>query len=589
MSKITLANELNQAEGLINEGRNQEALTLVSKIEKDSLAYYNSHSTPEIHNTTLETLLKCKKYYEKIGKKTYIAYNYFQLGEFYFRNNDFNASLEYGMKCLELWEELKAQGWIAAGLDLIGRSYNFKGKLDLAIEYCKRSLLIKEISPLTKVDALYNLGTIYFWKGEMQQSLKYNKKSLIFAEENKFDTYIALNLTQIGVTHFNVGLNESGVKYHERSIKLSEKIGFKAPLVLSLCGLITIYDSIGNRNQAQDCLKHLKTLVELNKENKFIMHGYMVSKAIVLKSSGRSRDRGEAELLLKQVIEDEITNNAMYLASLIILLTILFEELRMFNNLEIIDEIKPLITRFHNITEKTGSYFFLAQGKLYEAKIALIQLDFDKAKKLLTEGQRVADLHGFLPMAQAISAEHDLLLRQQDMWEDLIKNDAPISERIDLAAFDGVLEQMRSMRTVEPLELEHEIPILLLIISKGGVLIFSYPFTTEWRRDDEIFSSFLSAFTSFSGEYFSEELDRAKFGEFTVLLDSIEKFSVCYLYRGQTYPAKLKLTKFIEEMQNSPTILQDLYKFSKTSQVLETKDNLLLENLIQEIFVEISQ
>ena len=67
--------------------------------------------------------------------------------------------------------------------------------------------------------------------------------------------------------------------------------------------------------------------------------------------------------------------------------------------------------------------------------------------------------------------------------------------------------------------------MLLLIILEGGVLVFSYSFTDEWKRDSELFGSFLSAFTSFSDEYFSEELDRAKFGHYTVFMKAIAKFS----------------------------------------------------------------
>jgi hypothetical protein len=128
--------------------------------------------------------------------------------------------------------------------------------------------------------------------------------------------------------------------------------------------------------------------------------------------------------------------------------------------------------------------------------------------------------------------------------------------------------------------------VLLLIILEGGVLVFSYTFTDEWKRDSELFGSFLSAFTSFSNEFFSEGLDRAKFGHYTVFMKAIVNFSVCYLFKGQTYLAQQKLSRFVEHLQENDSIQQTLEKFQKSSQILELKDFPFLKSLITEIFIK---
>ena len=124
-----------------------------------------------------------------------------------------------------------------------------------------------------------------------------------------------------------------------------------------------------------------------------------------------------------------------------------------------------------------------------------------------------------------------------------------------------------------------------MILAEGGVLIFSYPFSEEWKFDDELFSSFLAAFNSISDEIFSEGLDRVKFGKQTVLMEQVEDFSICYLFKGQTYPAKQKLIKFTEKLHNTTNIWQLLERFYQTNQVLELKDSPTLESLIEEIFI----
>ncbi|MFX1428259.1 MAG: hypothetical protein ACFFBE_17530, partial [Promethearchaeota archaeon] len=130
-----------------------------------------------------------------------------------------------------------------------------------------------------------------------------------------------------------------------------------------------------------------------------------------------------------------------------------------------------------------------------------------------------------------------------------------------------------------------EEPIVLLILTTGGVPIFSYPFAEEWKFDDELFGGFMSSFSSISDEIFSEGLDRAKFGQYTVLMESVSDFLICYLFKGQIYLAKQKLTEFVERIQSNTSIWQTLKKFQKTSEVVELRDIPLIENLLTEIFL----
>jgi len=143
---------------------------------------------------------------------------------------------------------------------------------------------------------------------------------------------------------------------------------------------------------------------------------------------------------------------------------------------------------------------------------------------------------------------------------------------------------MQGKREINAPELINEEPVLLLILTDGGVLIFSHSFAEEWSFDSELFGGFLSAFNSISDEIFSEGLDRVKFGQHTVLMEPLANFSVCYLYKGQTYLAKQKLAEFTELIQESASIEQIFQKFEKTSQVIEIEDFPFLKPLITQIF-----
>ncbi|MFW9785335.1 MAG: hypothetical protein ACFFFB_23850, partial [Candidatus Heimdallarchaeota archaeon] len=153
------------------------------------------------------------------------------------------------------------------------------------------------------------------------------------------------------------------------------------------------------------------------------------------------------------------------------------------------------------------------------------------------------------------------------------------------ASMDETIGFLTTKRALEnPVSFSEE-PMMLLILSEGGIMTFSYPFESKWEFDKEIFGSFLTAFNSFSDEFFSKGLDRAKFGEEMILMQSVETFLICYLYKGETYVALKKLNQFIEDIQNNSKIWQTLNNFSKTDQVLELKDVPTLGNLITDIFI----
>ncbi|MHA2088072.1 MAG: hypothetical protein ACW972_07340, partial [Promethearchaeota archaeon] len=201
------------------------------------------------------------------------------------------------------------------------------------------------------------------------------------------------------------------------------------------------------------------------------------------------------------------------------------------------------------------------------------------------QAQEIADENGYQHLAQTISIEHDNLLGQLDVLENLKKTNIPISRRMSLASLSGSISNLIETQEEKTPDVLSEQPVLLLILIEGGVLLLSYPFSDEWESNEELFGSFLTAFMSFSNEFFTEGLDRAKFGQYTVLMEIISKFSICYLYRGQTYLAKKKIEYFIKRLQTIPSILQTLEKFAETSQVIELKDFPFLEGFITEIFM----
>ena len=185
--------------------------------------------------------------------------------------------------------------------------------------------------------------------------------------------------------------------------------------------------------------------------------------------------------------------------------------------------------------------------------------------------------------ARAISREHDKLLEQLDKWERLKSKENSISERMELASVDLTMDRMQGMRAIDPPELIDEMPILLLIIGQDGVSYFNHSFIENWDFDD-LFSSFMSAFNTFSAEIFSESIDRIKIGDNLILIKPIDPFLVCYVIKGQSYPALMKLTRFSDAIKWKPEIWEALNKALKTSEILELNNPSSLGDVVNEIF-----
>ncbi|MFW9865184.1 MAG: hypothetical protein ACFFEN_03725 [Candidatus Thorarchaeota archaeon] len=235
-------------------------------------------------------------------------------------------------------------------------------------------------------------------------------------------------------------------------------------------------------------------------------------------------------------------------------------------------------------TDEIAEFSFLSESMLLQSKLALINLQIEKAKKLLNEAQTYSEDHGLHLLAQKISEEHDMLLEQLNLWEKFKRNKAPFSDRLKLASIENILDRLKGNRAIEPPKLVDEQSMLILILNEGGVLLFSHPFTDEWKFDNDLFGGFLSAFNSIHDEIFSEGLDRVKFGNYTVLMEPIENVSVCYLFKGQTYPAKQKLTKLVERIQKDTATCQTFKDYSKKGQIADLQDIPTVNNLLMDIF-----
>jgi tetratricopeptide (TPR) repeat protein len=535
------------------------------------------------YEKALDLALEVLNLAKEIKHNILVGYCLILIGTIYYNKGEPETGLDYAKKSLEANKELDHQAGIALSFWILAYLSHAQGKLIKATEYCKRALSIEKISNWIKINILTILGSITQNKGELNKALKYSLQSIKLAEEVNGYVNLIQNNNTVGRIYRSKGENNTAIKYYKRSLDLSEKEGYLNTMVNSLLGLLLI--SLGNnsREQALKYVKQLENLADQNEDTQFFKHGYSLGKALFLKNSKRMADKVKAVELLKNVIEDEIAYYEIHILSIVSLCDLLLEELLMYNEPEIINEINPLISQLLTKAERQYSFSWLVEGKLLQAKLALIEMNIEGAQKLLIEAQNIAESHGLIFLSQKISKEHDSLLEQLEKWQTLKRDKAPMSERIRLASVDDVIGRLQGKQTVDPPELEEEEPILLLIMDNSGSTYFNHPFAANWDYSD-LFSSFMSAFNTFSSEIFSKSIDRIKVGENTILIHPIEAFLTCYVIKGQSYPALQKLTRFTKAIKEHSEIWQTLNKSVQTSEMLELDNPPALKTVIEEIF-----
>jgi tetratricopeptide (TPR) repeat protein len=516
-----------------------------------------------------------------------------------FLNGKLPNVIESFRECISELEELlksasKSKFAYIEGIILSQKAYlnYYEGHFDIAVELFKK-LIEREVVPHTLPLHYLRIGDIYLIKGELGEALTYFKEGLALFKGNSYNAKLNTGPTlgQIGEIYYQQNDLENALEYYKKSLKIQEELKqIWGSLGSIYDGLIKIYLTQGNLEQAKRYLELMKTLNEQADYN--FNFWYKISTTRLLKSGSRFRDWIEAENILKKLIDTSSnefigpirTGSDPMNTAILEICDFLLKELQLTNNPAILDEIESYIGLLLKNSNLQNSYSLRAETMLLQAKLALINIQLEEARKLLFQAQIVAEDHDLFLLARKISSEHDNLLAQSDLWQDFKSKNAPLSERVRLAEVDEVIDGLKKEREIKPPELDDEHSMLILIMNPGGSPIFSYPFSDEWKFDDDLFGGFLTAFNSISDEIFSEGLDRVKFGSYTVLMESVKNFLICYLFNGQTYPAKQKLSLFIERIQNDTTTLMVLDNFDKTSQVAELQDLPFVENLLQDIF-----
>jgi tetratricopeptide (TPR) repeat protein len=506
---------------------------------------------------------------------------------FFTPKGDIDLALKYYKHSLALGESLGDEELI--GTSLLGIAWGlgaYKGEIDKGLEYVERTLAFaKEANyKLLLSYSLLQKATFYHYKGEVTRSITLYEQSLATAKELNHKRLISMNLNNMADAYRMIGELDRALECSEQCLAQLSKFGDLKLIAITHDYLIQILIEKGDLERAQQFFNHLEQLNNQLKD-KSINLDYLYNKALLLKESPRISNRGKAEEILKQILEDEDISWERKERALLTLSELLLIEFQMSNEVEVLDELESYVTQLSENAEKSRSYWILCETYLLRAKIALISSDLEEARRLLAKGQQIAEKFGLTRLAMSISEEHDKLLNELSVWEGLRESNAPMGERIELARLKDQVGKMLRKRVVEPPKLEAEQPVLIAIMTKEGEVLLSSPFTADMTIDESYFGAFLSSCNAFCDQIFSESFDRVKFGRYTILITAVEPFSVYYMFQGHSYSAQHKLDHFCENLKKASRLMEPLKNAVNANEVIEISKHPSLEELIVESFL----
>jgi tetratricopeptide (TPR) repeat protein len=461
-----------------------------------------------------------------------------------------------------------------------------KSRFDLAMDCAKKILSIASEIKFNHfwISTGHGLAAIVYQSiGELENSLKHYMKAMEIMKKFKSNLYNAYGLNNIGNLHAELGDYEMALQYLEESLEFWERDPLQIEGVID--SLIAVALKMGDTDLAQKYFQRLENIYNQTPDSRIeILYKY--NKALILKNSSRIRDKVKAEKLFKHIIKTETRIPDIIINSYIHHCDLLFAEFRMNKNDEVIEEINQNIAQLLTIAEKSHSYIVFCETFILQAKLALLTFNVKDSRRSLTQAQKIAESYGMRRLAMKISHEHDELLKQIEMWEKFKKSEAPLSERWELAGLNKQMDNMVRKRMLEVPETSKEDPVILLILTEGGIPFFSQSFIEDKIFEDHLFGGFFTTINSFINETFSEGLDRASFGKHTLLMNVVSPFLMCYIYKGQSYSAQKRLKSFVEELKSQKDVWDTFEKFYRTSRKIQLKDIPSLEPLIKEIFIE---
>lgn len=554
-----------QVDNLFRQGLLEDAL---SEIEK---SFTVLHSLPNIESKEY-ALKKSKLFNTKAG--------------IFWQQGKISEAIELVKECMKILQKYGFKSDLAKNQANLGILYTCQGNMQEGLNNFNKALkMANELENPPHISRIHNnIGWLYRQIGELDSALMEFQKAIEIAHQIGNKYRIASLLNNIGAVYWQKGDPEMALEYLEESFELNIIHGNEFDISTVLLNLIEILVEINRKEEANKYFTRFKNICESTK-NPRVRQRFLLSKGLILKGSARARDHFKAQEIFDQLIKDNVLEHEKILSVMLNLCDLYIEELKIEENLEIIEDIQKIVDKLLDKAKQQHSHYIEAETRFLQAKLELIQLNPENSRRFLVMAQKTAQSHGLIRLALNISNFHDSLLEEELVWRNLKEEKAPLSKRLQKVNLGEHVDRILRKNFAENEQYPNETPVLLSIINESGPTIYSHQFIDDWNYDDQLFGGLMSAFHSFCKDLFKESLDRARFGKYNVIVSLNSPIIIIYLYTGSTFAAQQHLEQFINDVFASRETWQQLIFATEANNVLQAEQVPHLEKILDRVFI----
>ena len=318
-------------------------------------------------------------------------------------------------------------------------------KYDIALEYHKKGIKLSlETGTKVLLPLFYaHIASIYSSQFKLDKALEYNKLALDVMWTGKYILFV-----NTGSIHLMKNEIEEAHEYFLKALKDSKKVGEIRVRPGILYHLVLVSISMKNSSQAE---KHLKELAELSSASGFeqITQQYQLAKILILKESTRIQDWFKAIEILEKFLADEKLTKDSQIDVLFHLVEIRLKELQITADQEVLAEVKKQIEKIQTHAEDRKQFSLLANIYRLKSQLALVELNAEKAVELLITAKTLAEEKNLQLIVTNIQKEQAKLEQQQNMWNQLKEQKAPLKEALKEVHLDNSAKQLASETILE--------------------------------------------------------------------------------------------------------------------------------------------
>ncbi|MHA1219949.1 MAG: tetratricopeptide repeat protein, partial [Candidatus Heimdallarchaeaceae archaeon] len=426
--------------------------------------------------------------FQELDDKYGIAVAHATKGSIYGNIGNCKKAIKHSLEYLQKAEELGNVNIIWHACFAVALYYAMSGDTNRSSKFNERSTKLENHPTFTDQQSAHTrmlVETRINWvKGDIDKALKIQLQKLEYFRKSYNKYSLAIVLSLLGDSYYQKGNLRKAYFYYKESLEVRNSYGAYSQVAENYLQIIIVNLEQNQQEKATEYYEQLKELKESVDETA-VNQIFSLSKALFLKSYIDKESKEKAKQILIDLIGQEITYYQTTEKAYLCLCDILLEEIRISDDLQLLEELREYTKRLALIATMRDSHLLLIELYFLQSKMLLLELKVEEALELLELAQDIAREKGLVRLEILLSNEYDTLLNQLDVWEDFTSHLHTLEERLEYTHIEILLNNMiRKWVTYADVHSDSESPCFFLMSNYKGTVLYSdsyssLPFDSE--------------------------------------------------------------------------------------------------------------